>query len=68
MDLHPNKARREELKRTAAKIEKSLNFISKTEKLEIFQALGLSKAQGSFGGHFYECPNGHIYVIGECGG
>ena len=23
---------------------------------------------GSFGGHWYTCPNGHIYAIGECGG
>lgn len=23
---------------------------------------------GSFGGHWYTCPNGHIYTIGECGG
>jgi hypothetical protein len=23
---------------------------------------------GSFGGRFRECPNGHPYVIGECGG
>jgi hypothetical protein len=19
-------------------------------------------------GHFFKCPNGHVYVIGECGG
>lgn len=19
-------------------------------------------------GHWYKCPNGHVYVIGECGG
>ncbi len=27
-------------------------------------------ADGGFtgAGHFYECPNGHPYVIGECGG
>jgi len=23
---------------------------------------------GSFGGHWYHCPNGHVYTIGECGG
>ena len=23
---------------------------------------------GSFGGHWYQCPNGHVYTIGECGG
>jgi hypothetical protein len=25
-------------------------------------------AMGSFGGHWYCCPNGHPYSIGECGG
>ena len=28
----------------------------------IIKAMGLSK------GHWYECPNGHVYAIGECGG
>lgn len=28
----------------------------------IIKAIGLSS------GHWYECPNGHPYVIGECGG
>ncbi len=28
----------------------------------IIKAIGLSK------GHWYECLNGHPYVIGECGG
>ena len=26
------------------------------------------KAIGLDSGHWYECPNGHPYVIGECGG
>ena len=26
------------------------------------------KAVGLDSGHWYECPNGHPYVIGECGG
>lgn len=25
-------------------------------------------AVGLKGGHWYKCPNGHIYCIGECGG
>lgn len=29
---------------------------------EIMKAIGLSK------GHWNKCPNGHYYVIGECGG
>lgn len=31
-------------------------------KKMIFEAIGLSA------GHWYQCPNGHSYVIGECGG
>lgn len=38
------------------------------EKVMIFKAVGLSSVEGSFGGHWYNCPNGHMYVIGECGG
>ena len=32
------------------------------EKAMIVKAIGLSK------GHWYKCPNGHIYAIGDCGG
>ncbi|KAF0547345.1 P-loop containing nucleoside triphosphate hydrolase protein [Gigaspora margarita] len=35
------------------------------EKLEIRRAMN-SEFQGS--GHWYQCPNGHPYTIGECGG
>jgi hypothetical protein len=36
--------------------------LSKEEKLQIVAAVGLSK------GHWYKCPKGHYYCIGECGG
>lgn len=36
--------------------------ISNKEKIEILQAMGLRQ------GHWYKCPNGHIYCITECGG
>lgn len=36
--------------------------ISDTERQEILRAVGLSQ------GHWFKCPNGHIYAIGECGG
>ncbi len=36
--------------------------LSETQRLEIVKAIGLSK------GHWYKCPNGHFYAIGECGG
>ncbi len=40
----------------------SIGKLSETKKLEIVKAIGLPK------GHWYKCPNGHFYTIGECGG
>jgi len=37
--------------------------ISIEEKRQIQQAFGFTHR-----GHWYTCPNGHIFVIGECGG
>ena len=36
--------------------------ITEQERIEIVKAVGLSK------GHWFKCPNGHYYCIGECGG
>ncbi len=36
--------------------------ITDKERREIVQALGMSQ------GHWFKCPNGHIYAIGDCGG
>lgn len=36
--------------------------ISEDERLEIVKAIGLSK------GHWFKCPNNHVYAVGECGG
>ena len=36
--------------------------LTKAERAEIVKAVGLAK------GHWFKCPNGHIYCIGECGG
>ena len=36
--------------------------LSEAERIEIVNAVGLSK------GHWFKCPNGHYYCIGECGG
>lgn len=36
--------------------------VSEEEKVQIVRALGESK------GHWFKCPNGHPYVIGDCGG
>ena len=35
--------------------------ISEIERQEIVRAMGLAQ------GHWYKCPNGHVYAIGECG-
>ena len=45
-------------------ISKSYNVIGLTnqEKQMVVKAIGLQK------GHWYKCPNGHVYCIGECGG
>ncbi|KAL4221266.1 NFX1-type zinc finger-containing protein 1 [Mactra antiquata] len=36
--------------------------ITDEERMEIVKAVGLTK------GHWYKCPNNHVYAIGECGG
>ena len=36
--------------------------ISPAERDEIVKAMNLTS------GHWYTCPNGHVYAIGECGG
>ena len=36
--------------------------ITKEEKIQIVKAIGLKQ------GHWFKCPNGHYYAIGECGG
>ncbi|CAH1102677.1 unnamed protein product [Psylliodes chrysocephalus] len=36
--------------------------LTDAEKFEIVKAVGLTT------GHWYKCPNGHPYAIGECGG
>jgi len=52
------------LEKLAAIREKypDLSFLTPEEKKQIVSAVGLSK------GHWYKCPKGHIYAIGDCGG
>jgi len=40
----------------------SINGLTKAERVEIVRAIGLAQ------GHWFKCPNGHFYCIGECGG
>ncbi|XP_064640121.1 NFX1-type zinc finger-containing protein 1-like [Lineus longissimus] len=43
-------------------IPKSGLGISEDERVMIVKAMGMSQ------GHWYKCPNGHPYAIGDCGG
>ena len=36
--------------------------MTEQEKVQIVKAMGFSM------GHWYKCPKGHIYAIGDCGG
>ncbi|KAG4069526.1 hypothetical protein HA402_006892 [Bradysia odoriphaga] len=36
--------------------------ISDVERMDIIKALNMKQ------GHWFKCPNGHLYLIGECGG
>lgn len=36
--------------------------VTEREKREVIEAMGMGR------GHWYRCPNGHVYTIGECGG
>lgn len=45
-----------------AKLPRSGLGITDEERVMILKAVGLTK------GHWYKCPNGHVYAIGECGG
>ena len=40
----------------------SVSGLSEAERIKIVQAIGLTK------GHWFKCPKGHYYCIGECGG
>ena len=40
----------------------SIEGLTETERTQIVKAVNLSK------GHWFKCPNGHFYCIGECGG
>ncbi|KAJ6499128.1 hypothetical protein C8R45DRAFT_981206 [Mycena sanguinolenta] len=52
-----------------AKLEKSIRMdtfyepVSLDEKMAVVRGMNFSHA-----GHFYQCPQGHVYVITECGG
>ncbi|XP_020904024.1 NFX1-type zinc finger-containing protein 1 isoform X2 [Exaiptasia diaphana] len=45
-----------------ARTKYPINTLTPKEKVAIVKAIGLSK------GHWFKCPQGHVYAIGECGG
>jgi hypothetical protein len=45
-----------------SKVVRSVVKITDAERKEIVRAMGFKQ------GHWYKCPNGHIYLITECGG
>uniref|UniRef100_A0AAR5PM44 RZ-type domain-containing protein n=1 Tax=Dendroctonus ponderosae TaxID=77166 RepID=A0AAR5PM44_DENPD len=50
-----------QLKKLALKLKCYLS-ISEVERVQIVKAMGFPR------GHWYKCPNGHPYCIGDCGG
>ncbi|KAJ6587167.1 hypothetical protein DFH09DRAFT_248112 [Mycena vulgaris] len=51
------------------KVEKSIRADTFYEPLSLDERMAVVKALNfSHAGHFYTCPQGHVYVIGECGG
>ncbi|XP_066055411.1 NFX1-type zinc finger-containing protein 1 [Chamaea fasciata] len=50
------------LKKINASLPVSGLGISETERVQIVSAIGCPR------GHWFKCKNGHVYVIGECGG
>ncbi|XP_066564198.1 NFX1-type zinc finger-containing protein 1 isoform X2 [Amia ocellicauda] len=55
------KAIEEDLAKVKGLISASPLQITEQERLEIVKAIDLKV------GHWYQCPQGHVYVIGECG-
>ncbi|EFJ36065.1 hypothetical protein SELMODRAFT_438270 [Selaginella moellendorffii] len=49
---------------SAARIKSEAEKMKRSVEIE---AVELRAALGSVGGTWYKCPNGHIYVVGECG-
>ncbi|KFM67868.1 NFX1-type zinc finger-containing protein 1, partial [Stegodyphus mimosarum] len=49
-------------KKLAEVLGEAVINVSDFEKQSILKAMGLSR------GHWYQCPNGHVYCITECGG
>lgn len=59
-------ARQKKVKRTLDMLKEAVPKnglgITDEERIQITQAMGMGK------GHWFKCPNGHVYAIGDCGG
>ncbi|XP_027002552.1 NFX1-type zinc finger-containing protein 1 [Tachysurus fulvidraco] len=53
---------KEILKELESKLPKSGLGVTDEERVMIVKAMALPQ------GHWYKCPNGHVYAIGDCGG
>ncbi|KAJ2931227.1 hypothetical protein H1R20_g5802, partial [Candolleomyces eurysporus] len=50
------------------KLERSIRMGTFYEPLSLTEKILVVKAMGFSTGHWYNCPNGHTFVIGDCGG
>ena len=55
-------------RRARARALKSSGFISAEEKRAAIQAVMRAEGRANPAAHLFECPNGHEYWVGECGG
>ena len=49
-------------------LRESLAVLSDAEARMVFQAIGFQDGGFTGAGHWFACPNGHTYVIADCGG
>ncbi|XP_032455825.1 NFX1-type zinc finger-containing protein 1-like isoform X2 [Nasonia vitripennis] len=55
-------------KKVQSEVLDALNNLQNEEKTAVIEKCMIVQAMGFKQGHWYKCPNGHPYVIGECGG
>lgn len=55
-------------KKVETEVLDAMNNLQDEEKMAAIEKCMIVQAMGFKQGHWYKCPNGHPYVIGECGG
>ncbi|MCL4135375.1 UNVERIFIED_CONTAM: hypothetical protein GTU68_058133 [Idotea baltica] len=58
----------EELERSVVGLLKKAERVLGSLGIDDRERMAIVKAMGMTQGHWYECPNGHVYCITECGG